>query len=575
MFSLLAGPPESSFLSLVESYAKKLGLEVSKPGEVDLRAGHFAYALFLHIAGLAAAVGDPAKEEETLLSFVLKRERRNWRANLDGEQLAGDVDVATVGQVLTLVTLAGGVSGTAEARRLLERAPKLAGLAPPKRDRLIDLLHRLYPGERYLEPIRPDLLGEHLVDQALADDPSLLAAALAGSPETPLTVLTRLAKRRPAARRWLEQAFAQDLDRLAEPAMRVAIESGDPIGQVLAEELDRRSEVGGGILGNELLHRMEQVAPLQTTSLREFCAALIRQLLERAKAVPEPWAEDHRAEVARLANNLSPRLSDLGRREAALQAAEEAVALRRELARARPDAFTPYLATSLNNLANMLSALGRREAALQAAEEAVALRRELARARPDAFTPDLATSLNNLATMLSALGRREAALQAAEEAAELYRELARARPDAFTPYLATSLNNLAGSLSDLGRREAALQAAEEAVALRRELARARPDAFTPDLAVSLAVLANALDAADRAPEARDVDREAIATLSGPFLAQPPAFAHRMVPMCQQYLERCEKLGRESDAELLGPIAETLQRMQEDRGPEGEAGDPKP
>ena len=67
----------------------------------------------------------------------------------------------------------------------------------------------------------------------------------------------------------------------------------------------------------------------------------------------------------------------------------------------------------------MLSALGRREAALQAAEEAVALYRELARARPDAFTPDLAMSLNNLANMLSDLGRREAALQAAEEAAEL------------------------------------------------------------------------------------------------------------------------------------------------------------
>ncbi len=54
-----------------------------------------------------------------------------------------------------------------------------------------------------------------------------------------------------------------------------------------------------------------------------------------------------------------------------------------------------------------------------------------------------------------------------------------------------------------------------------------------------------------------------------FLAHPPAFAHWMVPMCQQYIERCEKLGREPDAELLGPIAEVLQRMQEDRGPEGE------
>jgi hypothetical protein len=32
----------------------------------------------------------------------------------------------------------------------------------------------------------------------------------------------------------------------------------------------------------------------------------------------------------------------------------------------------------------------------------------------------------------------------------------------------------------------------------------------------------------------------------------------MAPMCQQYVERCEKLGREADEALLGPIAAVLQ-----------------
>ena len=91
---------------------------------------------------------------------------------------------------------------------------------------------------------------------------------------------------------------------------------------------------------------------------------------------------------------------------------------------------------SLNNLANRLSELGRREEALKAAEEAVQIRRALAAARPEAFTPDLAMSLNNLANRLSELGRREEALKAAEEAADLYRALAAARPEAFTPDLA-------------------------------------------------------------------------------------------------------------------------------------------
>jgi hypothetical protein len=44
-----------------------------------------------------------------------------------------------------------------------------------------------------------------------------------------------------------------------------------------------------------------------------------------------------------------------------------------------------------------------------------ALYRELARARPEAFTPDLAGSLNTLATSLSELGRREEALAISEE----------------------------------------------------------------------------------------------------------------------------------------------------------------
>ena len=45
---------------------------------------------------------------------------------------------------------------------------------------------------------------------------------------------------------------------------------------------------------------------------------------------------------------------------------------------------------SLNNLAVRLADLGRREEALAAIEEAADIHRELAAARPDAFRPDLA-----------------------------------------------------------------------------------------------------------------------------------------------------------------------------------------
>ncbi|HAD26760.1 MAG TPA: hypothetical protein DCF61_13590, partial [Alphaproteobacteria bacterium] len=54
--------------------------------------------------------------------------------------------------------------------------------------------------------------------------------------------------------------------------------------------------------------------------------------------------------------------------------------------------------------------------ALAAAREAVAIRRELAAARPEVYRPNLATSLINLGSRLSENGDAAAALSAAQEA---------------------------------------------------------------------------------------------------------------------------------------------------------------
>src|SRR5258708_13645428 len=96
----------------------------------------------------------------------------------------------------------------------------------------------------------------------------------------------------------------------------------------------------------------------------------------------------------------------------------EAVGLYRDLARARPAAFTPDLALSVNNLAARLSDPGRREEALAAATEAVTIRRDLARARPPGFTPNLAPSLANLSPILPALCPHPEGAAAPPEATE-------------------------------------------------------------------------------------------------------------------------------------------------------------
>ena len=93
---------------------------------------------------------------------------------------------------------------------------------------------------------------------------------------------------------------------------------------------------------------------------------------------------------------------------------------------------------SLSNLAFSLAELGRREEALAAIQEAADIYRELAAARPDAFRPDLAMSLSNLAFSLADQGRQVEALAAIQEAVRTYRELAAKWPDAYYQQLERS-----------------------------------------------------------------------------------------------------------------------------------------
>ncbi len=242
---------------------------------------------------------------------------------------------------------------------------------------------------------------------------------------------------------------------------------------------------------------------------RAEALAATQEAVEIRRALARANPQAFRPDLAGSLNNLGIRLSDLGRREEALAATQEAAALYRQLAAAHPQAFRSDLAGSLANLGNRLSEVGRREEALAATQEAADLYRALARENPQAFRPYLAASLNNLGRDLSALGQREEALAATQEAADLYRALARENPQAFRPYLAASLNNLGRALSALGRREEALAATQEAVEIRRALARENPQAFLPDLARSLNNLGNRLSELGRREEALAATQEAV------------------------------------------------------------------
>ena len=93
----------------------------------------------------------------------------------------------------------------------------------------------------------------------------------------------------------------------------------------------------------------------------------------------------------------------------------------------------------------MLSDLGRREEALAAAQEATELYRRLAAQQPDAFLPDLARSLAVYGVILRGLGRHAEAAAAFAEGLRVIHPFVRASPAAFGELANALLQNYRGA----------------------------------------------------------------------------------------------------------------------------------
>ena len=97
--------------------------------------------------------------------------------------------------------------------------------------------------------------------------------------------------------------------------------------------------------------------------------------------------------------------------------------IRRRLAAQRPDAFLPDLAQSLNNLGMDLSDLGRREEALQATAQAVRLSMPSVERYPQAFLDNYRTYLQNLRERCAELDQDPDADPLVRQATELLARL--------------------------------------------------------------------------------------------------------------------------------------------------------
>ena len=216
----------------------------------------------------------------------------------------------------------------------------------------------------------------------------------------------------------LRTALAADLDHLAVPAFAVAVETNAVLGELLSQVL--RSQP----VSRETLMRIAAASPYPSLALAAPAAFVLQRLAGDS-------ADD--SERAGWLVDLSNRLGELGQREEALAAIEEAVTIYRQLA-ARPARRVPArprrVAEQPVELPGRPGAAGGGPGRDRGSRS---IHRQLAAARPDVFLPDLAMSLKNQSGRLADLGRREEALAAIEQAADIYRQLAEAAPDAFLP----------------------------------------------------------------------------------------------------------------------------------------------
>lgn len=555
--ALYAAEPDrrEAYGKALHAFARALGL--SAPNIIpDLQGEHFERPLYIQMAALLALYGERPTTAQGLTKALLNHERRYWRKLL--EQFNWQEPERRAEQLLALSTLAGGFATPKAAEPYWAKA-KGDVLGPADFSALFRALATLYPGTQGLQALRPDLVGEALVAQALlrpgAD--TLLDAVLSNTAAQPirrntLTVLARLSTQRPDLHGMLVEALVRHFVHCYQEVVAVGTETISRL-PTLAEEAFTSLSAGNksqtaGLLGRLLEEESVQLAGLSLT-VSQYLAEKYRERFEKKQNNLERVADYARALLiyamslermgryqqatdvglvsiklysqlvikdprryesayATSLNNYSNHLSEAGRHEEALDYARQSLDIHQRLAQKNPDRPHPDYAMSLNNYANRLSDVGRNEEALDHVRQAVAIYQRLAQKSPDRFEPDYAMSLNNYAAYLSEMGLAEESIQHSRLSLEILRRLAQQNPDRFEPYYAMSAGNYANRLSDVSHEEA-MSYARQALEIRRRLAQKNSERFEPEYAVSLSNYASELSRVGQNEEALEYAQQGL------------------------------------------------------------------
>ncbi|MEV0522756.1 hypothetical protein AB0I66_04980 [Streptomyces sp. NPDC050439] len=318
---------------------------------------------------------------------------------------------------------------------------------------------------------------------------------------------------RPEHRRELAGAFQALTAELAangraEEAARRAQQAFETLNSL--EDADLPIESLLRAIGTLGLRVMEAGQPEDAVRHLEWVTDTYGQLIAAAQAETHTTRADIdglRADRARWQANLAMALRAAGRHDEALAEGEHVVAVRRELAEARPDIHLAGLALSLHNLIAFRRSAGD-PTATSAAYEAVEVYETLTRGNPAAYLHRFVSAVRSVMSLYIRTPGDDSdrLMRSTMLVTRLYGHLRESKPWVYLPVLVMTTHlPVVGSsgteksmhmVMDHGTGEPRdLRQADEAVSLYRNLSKVDRDLYEPYFTEALTTLADHLDAA--------------------------------------------------------------------------------
>lgn len=287
---------------------------------------------------------------------------------------------------------------------------------------------------------------------------------------------------------------------------------------------------------------------------------------ELAKASPDAYLPI----VASILNNLGLIYQEINEFNRAEQAYTEALTIKQNLAQNNSDAYLPSVVSTLNNLGVLYKSINLLGKAEEALSEALSISRKLAKLNFTRYINDVASTLTNLGDLFTNINQLNKAEEVLTEALSIRRELTKTNPDKYLPEIAITLHNLGNLYCDTNQLSKGEQAFSEALSIRRELATTNPDAYLPRIASTLNNLGNVLkdinqlDKAEQAySESLSIRRELAQSYPRAYLPKVAQIAANFSHFYQQYQPNQELsilLAREALMAAL-PFKEELPSVQ--------------